>query len=52
MNSKMRKTQLLKTESKTKTKTKMNSANNKSRNRILELEVTWRVISRKGEEGG
>ena len=34
-----------------KTKTKTNSANKKNRNRITEMEITWRVISGEGEGG-
>ena len=38
---------------KTKTKLKMNEGNNQHRNKFTEIEITWRVISRKGEgEGG
>ena len=37
-----------------KTKTKTNKANNQNRNRITEMEITWRVINRgvgRGERG-
>ena len=48
MNSKMTtNSQLSTTEPK---KTRMNSANNWNRNRITEMEITWRIISREGEE--
>ena len=32
-------------------KPKANKANNQNRNRITEMEITWRVISGKGEGG-
>ena len=32
-------------------KTKTNKANNQNRNRITEMEITWRVISGKDEGG-
>ena len=41
--------QLLTTEPKTKTKT--NYANNSNRNRITEMEITWRDIIGDGEGG-
>ena len=30
---------------------KTNEANNQNRNRIRDMEITWMVISRKGENG-
>ena len=38
-----------KTEPKEKTKLKMNEANKVNRNRITEMEITWRVIRGEGE---
>ena len=37
-----------------KTKTRANQANNQNRNRTIEMEITWRVVSRGvgGEQGG
>ena len=36
------------------TKTRANEANNQSRNRTIEMEITWRVVNRGvgGGEGG
>ena len=49
MNSKMTtNSQLSTTEPKT---TKTNKANNLNRNRITEIEISWRVISREREKG-
>ena len=41
--------QLSTTESK-KTNQKNTQANNENRNRIIDMEIIWRVISREGEE--
>ena len=53
MNSKMTTNSQLST-TKPKKKTKTNQANNQNRNRITEMEITWRVISEgvSGESGG
>ena len=48
MNSKMTTNSQLPT---TEPKTKTNQANNCNRNRITEMEITWRVISGEGAEG-
>ena len=50
MNSKMTTNSQLSTEHK-KTKIKTRKANNWNRNRITEIEITWRVISGEEEEG-
>ena len=51
MNSKMTTNSQLSTIESKKLKRKTNKATNYNRNRITELEVTWRVISGEGEWG-
>ena len=50
MNSKITTNSQLSTTEPKKTNTKINSANNSTRNRFMEMEITWRVISGEGME--
>ena len=52
MNSKMTTNSQLSTTEPEKQKQKTNQANNQNKNRIREMEITWRVISGEGENGG
>ena len=54
MNNKMTTNSQLSTPKPKKTKTKINKVNNYNRNRITEMEMTWRVICEgvEGREGG
>ena len=48
MNRKMTTNSQLSTTAPKKTKTKTKEVNNYNRNRITEMEITWRVVSKEG----